>query len=91
MEETLDDILEKDVSLNNLFKINKSLIIKKNELREKLMEKINYSKFYQNLLQQEISFFDKASNSMNDREFDEILKKYEKLSYIILSIDDFKK
>ena len=76
-------------SLANLFNINKSLISKKDELRKKLFEKFNYCRCSEDLKIEESTFFKRASIIINDKEFDELLKKYEKLSYLIFSIDNF--
>ena len=76
-------------SLDNLFKINESLISKKDELRKKLFEKYNYCICSRDLEREESNFFERASRIINDKEFDELLKKYEKLSYLIFSIDNF--
>ena len=91
MEESLDNLFKKEVSLDKLFKINKSLICKKDELRKNLFEKFNYCEFSEALLREEYNFFDKVSSIINDNEFDKLLKKYEKLSHIIYSIDELKK
>ena len=76
-------------SLANLFKINESLISKKDELRKKLFETFNYCICSRDLEIEESTFFKRASRIINDKEFDELLKKYEKLSYLIFSIDNF--
>ena len=78
-------------SLDNLFNKNKSLICTKDDLRKKLFEKIKYCKFSESLLKEEFIFFDKVSSIINDKEFDELFKKYEKLSCLISSIDQLKK
>ena len=78
-------------SLDNLFNINKSLISKKNELRKKIYETIVNCIFFPVLEIEESTFFKRASRIFNDKEFDELFKKYEKLSYLICSIDEFKK
>ena len=77
-------------SLDNLFNINKSLICKKDELRKKLFEKFNYFKCSKDLEIEESNFFKRAS-IINDKEFEELRKKYQKLNYLIFSIDEFKK
>ena len=76
-------------SLDNLFNINKSLISKKNELRKKIYEAIVNCIFSPDLEIEESTFFKRASIIFNDKEFDEILKKYEKLSHLICSINLF--
>ena len=76
-------------SLDNLFNINKSLICKKDELRKKLFEKYNYCICSRDLEREESNFFERASRIINDKEFDELFKKYEKLIYLIYSIDIF--
>ena len=78
-------------SLDNLFNINKSLICKKDELRKKLFEKYNYNKCSKELEMEESNFFRIVSRKFNDKEFEELIRKYEKLSYLISSIDELKK
>ena len=77
--------------LDNLFNINKSLICKKDELRKKLFEKYNYFKCSEKLKREESDFFYNVSIVMEDKEFEKLRRKYEKLRYLISSIDELKK
>ena len=80
-------------SLTKLFNINKSLISEKDELRKKLFEKYNYFKFSEKLKRAESDFFHNVSRVMEDedKEFEKLRKKYEKLRYLISAIDELKK
>ena len=78
-------------SLDNLFNINKSLICKKDELRKKLFEKYNYFKISEKLIMHESQFFKNISYLIEDEEFENLRKKYEKLRYLTCSIDELKK
>ena len=78
-------------SLDNLFNINKSLICKKDELRKKLFEKYNYFKSSEDLRMEESRFFKNVSVLINDKEFEKLRRKYEKLRYLTCSIDELKK
>ena len=77
--------------LDNLFNINKSLISKKDELRKKLFEKYIYFKCSDCIrMQEESDFFSRFSRIINDEEFEKLRRKYEKIIYIIYSIDELK-
>ena len=78
-------------SLDNLFNINESLICKKDQLRKKLLEKYNYYKISEELKMRESDFFRNISQLINDKEFEKLRRKYEKLRYLISSIDELKK
>ena len=78
-------------SLDNLFNLNKSLICKKDELRKKRFEKYNYFKSSEYLRREESQFFKNVSVLNDDKEFEKLRKKYEKLRYLTCSIDELKK
>ena len=73
-----------------LFELNEYLICEKYKLRKKLLKKINYSKFSEALLREEIKLFDKVLIQNYDKEFDELLTKYEKICSLMSSIDKLK-
>ena len=78
MEEILDNI-------------NKLLICKKEEIRKKLFTKLKYCRCSEELKIQEYDFFQRSSIIINDKEFEELRKEYEKISYLICLIDELKK
>ena len=73
-------------SLDNLGKINLTLISEKNELRNKLYEIFNNGLCYRELEREESIFFQKAALIFKDQEVYQILKKYEQLIFLICAI-----
>ena len=73
-------------SLNALNILNKSLINEKNEIRNKLFEKIINCKCYGELYSYEHTLIEKASNLFNDEEYEKLRIKYLKLNQLTNSI-----
>ena len=78
--------------LDSLYILNKSLINKKNKIKNKLYEKIINSNYYLELESEEDSLFKKASEFFKYEEYEEYEKlrlRYEKLKSITISINNF--
>ena len=76
-------------SLTKLFKLNETLISKKDEIRKKLFEKcINLSG---NSYIEDSSFFCDISRRIKDKEFNNLRIKYEKLRHLIYDIKQLEK
>ena len=78
-------------SLNNLFTIKESLFDEKEKLRKDIFEKYNYFKSSKDLRMEESVFFKNVSLLINDKEFEKIRRRYEKLCYLLSSINELQK
>ena len=67
-----------------------SLVIKKDEFREKLFKTFEYCRWSKELEIEEINFFKNASKLIYDKEFDKLLKKYLYLISLLSSIKELK-
>ena len=67
-----------------------SLVIKKDEFREKLFQTFEYSIWSKEIEIEEINFFKNASKLIYDKEFDKLLKKYLYLISLLSSIKELK-
>ena len=67
-----------------------SLVNKKDELRKKLFETIEYCRLKEKLEVLEIIFFNNASRIIEDEEFNKLIKKFEKVIDLISSINNLK-
>ena len=78
-------------SLDNLFKINKSLISKNEELRKNLYEKCINFYLNKDIIVEESCFFQSVSMRAKDKEFENLRIKYQKLKDLIRTIDNIEK
>ena len=76
-------------SLDTLNILNKSLINEKNEIRNKLFEKIINCKCYGEIDSYEDTLIERASNLFKDEEYEKLRIKYLKLSRLTSSINYF--
>ena len=76
-------------SLTTLFRLNETLISEKYEIRKKLFEKCINS--FEDTSREDSCFFNRISSKMNDKEYENLKNKYEKLRYLISAIDELKK
>ena len=67
-----------------------SLVIKKDEFREKLFKTFEYCRWSKEIEIEEINFFKNASKLIYDKEFDKLLKKYLYLISLLSSIKELK-
>ena len=82
MEEAFSEI-KKEINFD-------SLVIKKDEFREKLFKTFEYCRWSKELEVEEINFFKNASKLIYDKEFDKLLKKYLYLISLLSSIKELK-
>ena len=75
--------------LNEINILNKSLINEKNEIRNKLFEKIINCKCYGKIDSYEDTLIERASNLFKDEEYEKLRIKYLKLSRLTSSINYF--
>ena len=68
-------------SLTKLFKLNETLISKKDEIRKKLFEKCINS--FEGISMEDSSFLYNISSKMKDKEYENLRIKYEKLKNLI--------
>ena len=71
-------------SLTKIFKLNETLISKKDEIRKKLFEKCINS--FEDISMEDSSFFYNISRKMKDKEYENLRIKYEKLKDLIYLI-----
>ena len=76
-------------NLTKLFELNKTLISKKEEIRKKLFEK--YINSSEELGIEDSCFFNSISRKMNDKDYENLRDKYEKLNSLIYHISDLEK
>ena len=76
-------------SLTKLFKLNETLISKKDEIRKKLFEK--YINSFEDISMEDSSFFYNISRKMKDKEYENLRIKYEKLNNLIYYINQLEK
>ena len=62
---------------------NRSLIDIKNEIRKKLYKKFDNCRYSKKLEQEEIKFFKSVLAAIDDKEFDELFKKYDFLIFLL--------
>ena len=67
-----------------------SLVIKKDEFREKRFKTFEYCRWSKEIEIEEINFFKNASKLIYDKEFDKLLKKYLYLISLLSSIKELK-
>ena len=84
------NFLEMEKNLTELNKINETLIIKKNEIKKKLFEK--FINFYKNINDDEdYHFFYFISIKIDDKEYKNLIKEYEKIKNKINYINQLEK
>ena len=76
-------------SLTKIFKLNETLISKKDEIRKKLFEKCINS--FEDISMEDSCYFNNISRKMKDKEYENLRIKYEKLKNLINYINQLEK